>query len=84
MATAHRQSGKQQIMQTGQQLSHRNLSHSVSSVDLNGPFLTIQPQIHILKIINATYGDILYCPLQLFSSVSKQVICWTAKRRAQF
>ena len=43
-----------QIMQTGQQFSHRNISHSVSSVDLIGPCLTNQPRIHILKIIDAT------------------------------
>ena len=42
------------IMQTGQQLSHRNISHSVSSVDLIGPCLTTQPKIHILKISDAT------------------------------
>ena len=53
-----------QIMQAGQQLSHRNISHSVSSVDLIGPCLTTQPRIHILKIIDATcIGAILYCPL---------------------
>ena len=53
-----------QIMQTGQQLSHRKISHSVSSVDLIGPCLTTQPRIHILNIIDATcIGAILYYPL---------------------
>ena len=37
------------IMLTGLQLSHRYISHSVSSVDLIGPCLTTQPKIHILK-----------------------------------
>ena len=53
-----------QIMQTGQLLSHRNISHSVSSVDLIGPRLTTEPRIHILKIGDATCMEaILYCAL---------------------
>ena len=64
-----------QIMQMGQQLSHRNISHSVSSVDLIGPCLTTQPGIHILKIVHCSF---------LALSVSKQVTCWTAKRRTQY
>ena len=44
------------IMQTGQQLLHRYISHSVSSADLIGPCLTTQPRIHILKISDATWG----------------------------
>ena len=74
-----------QIMQTEQQLSHRNISHSVSSVDLIGPCLTTQPEIHILKIGDATcIGATVLSSSFLAFSVSKQVTCWTARRRAQF
>ena len=37
----------------GATLTHRNRSHSVSSVDLIGPCFENQPKIHILKICDA-------------------------------
>ena len=51
---------------------------SVSSVDLIGPCFETQPKIHMLKISNAAWTV-----LSTHWVLSKQVTCWTAKRRAQ-